>query len=75
MFDELRSRGFQGFLREHDPYWDVPLNDQPAGPVMQLSVTPVDSVAEQPVFQFTSRASDLQVQQPKAGRGRKDRGK
>ncbi len=27
MFDELKSTGLEAFTKEHDPYWDIPLNE------------------------------------------------
>jgi len=36
MFDELESLGLEAFCRKHDPYWDVPLNENLPQPAIQL---------------------------------------
>jgi hypothetical protein len=35
-FDELASVGFQAFTKKYDPYWDIPLNEAPPRPVIEL---------------------------------------
>jgi len=36
MFDELKSIGLDAFTKRHDPYWDVPLNEDLPQPVIDL---------------------------------------
>jgi len=35
-FDELKSIGLEAFSRKHDPYWDIPLNENLPQPVIDL---------------------------------------
>jgi hypothetical protein len=35
-FDELTAIGLEAFCRKHDPYWDVPLNENLPEPVIDL---------------------------------------
>jgi len=35
-FDELQSLGLEAFTRKHDPYWDIPLNQNLPQPVIDL---------------------------------------
>jgi len=37
-FDELKSIGLEAFTRRHDPYWDVPLNEDLPLPVIDLPI-------------------------------------
>lgn len=37
-FDELAALGMDAFCRKHDPYWDVPLNENLPQPVIDLPV-------------------------------------
>ena len=43
-FDELTSIGLEAFTRKHDPYWDIPLNENLPQPVIELPL-PADSEA------------------------------
>ena len=45
-FDELKSLGLEKFTRKHDPYWDIPLNENLPQPVIDLPI-PKDETAEQ----------------------------
>jgi hypothetical protein len=36
MFDELKSIGIGAFTKKHDPYWDIPLNENLPQPVIDL---------------------------------------
>ena len=36
-FDELKSIGLDAFTKKHDPYWDIPLNENLPKPVIELS--------------------------------------
>jgi hypothetical protein len=35
-FDELKSIGLEAFTKNHDPYWDIPLNENLPKPVIEL---------------------------------------
>jgi hypothetical protein len=35
-FDELKSIGLDAFTKKHDPYWDIPLNENLPQPVIEL---------------------------------------
>jgi hypothetical protein len=37
-FDELMAIGLEAFTRKHDPYWDIPLNENPPRPVIELPI-------------------------------------
>jgi len=37
-FDELKSLGLEKFTRKHDPYWDIPLNENLPQPVIDLPI-------------------------------------
>ena len=37
-FDELKSIGLDAFTKKHDPYWDIPLNENLPKPVIELPV-------------------------------------
>ncbi len=36
MFDELKVIGLEAFTKKHDPYWDIPLNENLPQPVIEL---------------------------------------
>jgi hypothetical protein len=46
MFDELKQLGLDAFTRKHDPYWDIPLNENLPQPVIELPI-PQDVPAQQ----------------------------
>ncbi|MEK7676168.1 MAG: hypothetical protein AAB676_10095 [Verrucomicrobiota bacterium] len=35
-FDELQSIGLEAFTKKHDPYWNIPLNENLPQPVIDL---------------------------------------
>lgn len=37
-FDELKQIGLEAFTKKHDPYWDIPLNETPPQPVIDLPI-------------------------------------
>jgi len=41
-FDELKAIGLEAFTKKHDPYWDIPLNEELPKPVIDLPI-PSDS--------------------------------
>jgi len=36
-FDELKQIGLEAFTKKHDPYWDIPLNENPPQPDPDVS--------------------------------------
>jgi hypothetical protein len=36
MFDELKGTGLEAFTKKHDPYWDIPLNENLPKPVIDI---------------------------------------
>jgi hypothetical protein len=50
-FDELKSIGLDAFTRKHDPYWDIPLNENLPQPVIDLPMpTAAPAVDAGPLF-------------------------
>lgn len=37
-FDELQSLGLEALTKKHDPYWDIPLNENLPQPVIDLPI-------------------------------------
>ncbi len=35
-FDELQAMGLEAFVQKHDPYWDIPLNENLPQPVIDI---------------------------------------
>lgn len=48
-FDELRALGLEAFTKKHDPYWDIPLNEQLPQPVIDLPTVNGDQPAPPPI--------------------------
>ncbi len=61
MFDELRATGLDAFSKKHDPYWDIPLNENLPEPVIDL---PGFRPAEDDTFSLEA------TPRPKGGRRR-----
>jgi hypothetical protein len=40
-FDELQSTGLEAFTKKHDPYWNIPLNENLPQPVINLPIPAV----------------------------------
>ncbi len=38
LFDELKAIGLDAFTKQHDPYWDIPLNENLPQPVIDLPI-------------------------------------
>jgi hypothetical protein len=50
-FDELQSLGLEAFTKKHDPYWDIPLNENLPQPVIDLPIpAPQDLREEAPAY-------------------------
>ena len=47
-FDELKQIGLDAFTKKHDPYWDIPLNENLPHPVIEL---PIPDDQEASLFQ------------------------
>ena len=60
-FDELQSIGLEEFTKKHDPYWDIPLNENLPQPVIDLPI-PEDSVVREEAA--TYGGGDLFGEQP-----------
>jgi len=72
-FDELQRDGLEAFTRRHDPYHDIPLNENLPRPVIDLPLPSVNTVGEQPA---TYAAGDLfgESPSPTPRRSRRARG-
>jgi hypothetical protein len=46
-FDELKRIGLEAFTKKHDPYWDIPLNENRPMPVIDL---PIPDDPQVPLF-------------------------
>jgi hypothetical protein len=77
-FDELQSLGLEAFTKQHDPYWNIPLNENLPQPVIDLPI-PVAAPGETPrprtaeLFDFRTTAAppgsgELFAEQPSAKR-------
>ncbi len=53
-FDELKSIGLDAFCKKHDPYWDIPLNENLPQPVIDLPGLTEDGEEER--FEFGETA-------------------
>ncbi len=60
-FDELHSIGLEAFTKKHDPYWDIPLNENLPQPVIDLPI-PEDSVVREDATAYGG--GDLFGEQP-----------
>ena len=58
-FDELQATGLDAFTRQHDPYWDVPLNENLPQPVIDLPGVGDEQVAPGVVVDKTGQTSFL----------------
>jgi hypothetical protein len=45
-FDELKAIGLEAFTRKYDPYWDIPLNENPPQPVIDISLPSTEPEAQ-----------------------------
>lgn len=66
-FDELQSLGLAAFTKKHDPYWDIPLNENLPQPVIDLPIpTAAPGEAPRPT---TGELFDFQTTTAPAGSG------
>lgn len=63
-FDELKQLGLEAFTRKHDPYWDIPLNENLPQPVIDLPILGEPQEDDDGKFHLTGAAKP-------AKRGRK----
>lgn len=59
-FDELHQIGFEAFNKKHDPYWNIPLNDNFPKPVIDLPV-PATALREDPASYRTGELFDFET--------------
>ena len=52
-FDELKAIGLEAFTRTHDPYWDIPLNENLPQPVIDLPIPGEEQAKVDGTFQLT----------------------
>jgi hypothetical protein len=62
-FDELKTLGLEKFTRKHDPYWDIPLNENLPQPVIDLPIPGAAKKDDGGAFRLANR--------PKRPKGRK----
>jgi hypothetical protein len=58
-FDELREIGIKAFCQKHDPYWDIPLNENLPQPVLDLEIPGQNGIVQAsfgPLFDSTAAA-------------------
>src|SRR5208337_595384 len=64
MFDELKAIGLHVFTKKHDPYWDIPLNENLPQPVIDLPVAEAEqSTVGDPALGPQFRLSDKPARQ------------
>ncbi len=64
MFDELKAIGLDAFTKKHDPYWDIPLNENLPQPVIDLPVAEAEqSTVGDPALGSQFRLSDKPARQ------------
>jgi hypothetical protein len=64
LFDELNAIGIDEFSCKHDPYWDVPLNENKPEPVIKLAIPGQAGTRLGPLFDGISAESMEQDQAP-----------
>jgi len=63
-FDELKAIGLDAFTKKHDPYWDIPLNENLPQPVIGLPVAEAEqSTVGDPALGPQFRLSDKPARQ------------
>ena len=67
-FDELQSLGLEAFTKKHDPYWDIPLNENLPQPVIDLPV-PAAALKEDGTPYRTGELFDFQPADTSPGSG------
>jgi hypothetical protein len=56
-FDELREIGIQAFCQKHDPYWDIPLNENLPQPVLDLKIPEESGIVQTSLGPLFDRAA------------------
>lgn len=67
-YDELKTLGLEAFTRKHDPYWDVPLNEELPTPVIDLPGS--EGAAEPPEKAgefYRGKGGQLEIFEPDLG--------
>jgi hypothetical protein len=67
-FDELQQFGLEAFTQKHDPYWDIPLNENLPQPVIDLPI-PAAALKEDATSYHPGELFDLQPATAPAGGG------
>jgi len=68
-FDELQSIGLEAFTRKHDPFWDIPLNENLPQPVIDLPIPqPITLKEDAPAYRH-GELFDFQTTAAPAGTG------
>jgi hypothetical protein len=76
-FDELTAIGLEAFCQKHDPYWDIPLNENLPEPVIDLPI-PGDGIAAagatvpEDAPQYSLFGADGEPASPRPVRARQD---
>jgi hypothetical protein len=68
-FDELQQLGLEAFMKKHDPYWDIPLNEILPQPVIDLPMPQSSTLKEQGEAYTTGELFDFQTQPAPSGSG------
>jgi hypothetical protein len=63
-FDELSSIGLEAFVCKHDPYWEIPLNENPPQPAIDLAISGQAGASLGPLFDGVS-GSDVSQTPPR----------
>jgi hypothetical protein len=63
-YDELKDKGLKAFIQEHDPYWDVPLNESLPKLVIDLAIPGQASASLGPLFDGAAAEVVVPAQPP-----------
>ena len=69
-FAELQFIGLEAFTQRHDPYWDIPLNENLPQPVIELPMPATEALKEEPSQYHAGEFFDFQTTPAPAGSGR-----
>jgi hypothetical protein len=63
-YDELHDKGLKAFIQEHDPYWEVPLNENLPQPVVDLAIPGQASASLGPLFDGAAAEAMVPAESP-----------
>ena len=66
-FDSLQEIGIEAFCKQHDPYWDIPLNENlpiPTTDLPSLGMAGITGLSLGPLFDLSSTDTVVEAQQP-----------